>query len=192
MPSSRGFSQPRDQTQVSCIAGGFFIHWATQEACTQGILHVNYEKLGMCVSNWDNIRSLSAWLFCKCNFSVNWRHIWKNRSSCSFLNCGEPQKSSPWVYNWVSGDLAQWVRHGVEECRTAELGFFLSLWLSFYFLIFILFIYWPYPTAYGSWVSWPGIEPKPPALEVQGLNHWTATEVFAAVLLWRDGYSHLK
>ena len=24
MPSSRGSSQPRDQTQVSCIAGGFF------------------------------------------------------------------------------------------------------------------------------------------------------------------------
>ena len=24
MPSSRGFSQPRDQTQVSCIAGRFF------------------------------------------------------------------------------------------------------------------------------------------------------------------------
>ena len=26
MPSSRGSSQPRDQTQVSCIAGGFFSH----------------------------------------------------------------------------------------------------------------------------------------------------------------------
>ena len=24
MPSSRGSSQPRDQTQVSCIAGGFY------------------------------------------------------------------------------------------------------------------------------------------------------------------------
>ena len=24
MPSSQGSSQPRDQTQVSCIAGGFF------------------------------------------------------------------------------------------------------------------------------------------------------------------------
>ena len=35
---SRGFSQPRDQTQVSCIAGGFFISWATREAqeCCSG------------------------------------------------------------------------------------------------------------------------------------------------------------
>ena len=32
MPSSRGSTQPRDPTQVSCIAGGFFIIWATREA----------------------------------------------------------------------------------------------------------------------------------------------------------------
>ena len=30
MPSSRGSSQPRDQTQVSHIAGGFFTVWATR------------------------------------------------------------------------------------------------------------------------------------------------------------------
>ena len=29
MPSSRGSSQPRNQTQVSLIAGGFFTVWAT-------------------------------------------------------------------------------------------------------------------------------------------------------------------
>ena len=32
MPSSRGSSQPRDQTQVSRIAGRFFTIWATKEA----------------------------------------------------------------------------------------------------------------------------------------------------------------
>ena len=31
MPSSRGSSQPRDQTQVSCIAGRFLTVWATRE-----------------------------------------------------------------------------------------------------------------------------------------------------------------
>ena len=31
-PFSRGSSQPRDQTQVSCTAGGFFTSWATREA----------------------------------------------------------------------------------------------------------------------------------------------------------------
>ena len=32
MPSSRGSSQPRDRTCVSCIAGRFFTHQATWEA----------------------------------------------------------------------------------------------------------------------------------------------------------------
>ena len=32
MPSSRRYSQPRDQTQVSCIAGRFFTIWAIREA----------------------------------------------------------------------------------------------------------------------------------------------------------------
>ena len=31
MPSSRGSSQPRDRTQVSCIAGRFFTIWATRD-----------------------------------------------------------------------------------------------------------------------------------------------------------------
>ena len=31
-PFSRGSSQPRDQTQVSHIAGGFFTSWASREA----------------------------------------------------------------------------------------------------------------------------------------------------------------
>ena len=32
LPFSRGFFQPRGQTQVSCIAGEFFTIWATREA----------------------------------------------------------------------------------------------------------------------------------------------------------------
>ena len=31
-PSSGESSQPRDRTQVPCIAGRFFISWATREA----------------------------------------------------------------------------------------------------------------------------------------------------------------
>ena len=31
-PFSRGSSQPRNQTRVSCIAGGFFTNWAIREA----------------------------------------------------------------------------------------------------------------------------------------------------------------
>ena len=36
-PFSRGFSQPRDRTQVSLIAGRLFTSWATREAYQQAI-----------------------------------------------------------------------------------------------------------------------------------------------------------
>ena len=35
IPFSRGSSPPRDQTWVSCIAGGFFTNWAIKKACIQ-------------------------------------------------------------------------------------------------------------------------------------------------------------
>ena len=38
MPSSRGSSRPRDQTQVSCTAGGFFTTGATREAVLRVVL----------------------------------------------------------------------------------------------------------------------------------------------------------
>ena len=37
-PFSRGFSQSRDQTQVSCIAGGFFTNWAREAQGSPKIL----------------------------------------------------------------------------------------------------------------------------------------------------------
>ena len=47
-PFSRGSSPSRDQTQVSCIAGGFFTTWATREdlAGTQISLlqWINYQE----------------------------------------------------------------------------------------------------------------------------------------------------
>ena len=40
IPFSRGPSRPRDQTQVSCIAGGFFTLWATREAQIQFYIYI--------------------------------------------------------------------------------------------------------------------------------------------------------
>ena len=39
MPSSRGSSQPRDQTQVCRIAGGFFTMWATRQVHEVAQIH---------------------------------------------------------------------------------------------------------------------------------------------------------
>ena len=46
-PFSRGSSQPRDRTQVSCIAGGFFTSWTTREA----------------PKHWAGSLSLLQWIF---------------------------------------------------------------------------------------------------------------------------------
>ena len=74
IPFSRGSPQPRDQTQVFCIAGGFFTSWATREApqeslefkdglknftCQQG----EQEKKPVCVTT---ARPLS------CDFATPW------------------------------------------------------------------------------------------------------------------------
>ena len=40
IPFSRGPSRPRDQTQVSCIEGGFFTLWATREAPIQFYIYI--------------------------------------------------------------------------------------------------------------------------------------------------------
>ena len=49
IPFSRGSSQPRDQTQVSHIVGGFFTSWATRE---------DQEYLGLGVSNLSPIQRI--------------------------------------------------------------------------------------------------------------------------------------
>ena len=40
VPFSRGSSHFRDQTQVSCITGGFFTSWATREALLVKVKHL--------------------------------------------------------------------------------------------------------------------------------------------------------
>ena len=43
---SRGSSQPRDQTQVSCIAGRCFTVWATREAYKAGLYKAFLDQVG--------------------------------------------------------------------------------------------------------------------------------------------------
>ena len=50
VPCSRGPSQPRDQTQVSRISGGFFTCWVTWEVSTKIIYQ--YCVLEKCFTSW--------------------------------------------------------------------------------------------------------------------------------------------
>ena len=50
---SRGSSQPRDRTQVSCIAGGFFPSWATREAqCRESASNNAWHRRGAAYISW--------------------------------------------------------------------------------------------------------------------------------------------
>ena len=59
MPSSRGSSQPRDQTQVSCIVGRFFTAWATREGQALSFNNKKEESRFICFI-FRNGASLSA------------------------------------------------------------------------------------------------------------------------------------
>ena len=48
------------------------------------------------------------------------------------------------------------------------------LWLT---TVLFLFFFLPYHLAYGILVPQPGIEPMPPDLGAQSLNHWTTKEI---------------
>ena len=58
LPSSRGSSQPRDQTQVSCISGRFFTVWATRE------------PIMSCHCNHSQVLDLEALVWVRCPSSV--------------------------------------------------------------------------------------------------------------------------
>ena len=58
LPSSRGSSQLRDQTQVSCISGRFFTVWATRE------------PIMSCHCNHSQVLDLEALVWVRCPSSV--------------------------------------------------------------------------------------------------------------------------
>ena len=102
MPSSRGSPQPRNWTQVSCIAGGFFTIWATREA--QYIRFIPYISttfkyllwlvffpilLHMDLASGPASDSLTG-LCSKCHWGL-WSHLWcglgKDRFPRSLSDC---------------------------------------------------------------------------------------------------------
>ena len=63
--------------------------------------------------------------------------------------------------------------------NSVVLVYIINFWISYFkfFIKNLFFIFWLCHAACGILVSWPGIEPAPPALEAQSLNHWTMREV---------------
>ena len=74
-PFSRGSSQPRNQTRVSCIAGGFFTNWAIWEAST-GVVLQKRELTWEDGHNPDHIRILRT--AARCGLLASCRKEFKN------------------------------------------------------------------------------------------------------------------
>jgi len=85
-PFSRGSSQPRDQTQVSHIAGRFFTSWATRGACENGCESWTIKK----AEHW-RINAFELWGWRRC-LRVPWT---ARRSNQSILKEISPKYSFP-------------------------------------------------------------------------------------------------
>ena len=106
VPFSRGSSQPRDQIQVSCIAGRYFTIWATRETLAPDSFFVFCCLLTLIVS-WQNAKKTFAKQSCNL-----WRRQWH---PTPVLLPGEfhGQRSlegySPWGHK--ESDMTEWLTH---------------------------------------------------------------------------------
>ena len=73
--SFRGSSQPRDQTQVSCIAGGFFTSWAIREAQRRKLLGFPGSASGK--ESTCQCRKLKWYGFDLWDRKIPWRRKWQ-------------------------------------------------------------------------------------------------------------------
>ena len=71
-PFSRGFSQPRDQTQVSRIAGRFFSSWATREASFLFIcfIHSSVDGYSGCFQVLATVNSAAMYIGVHVSFQI--------------------------------------------------------------------------------------------------------------------------
>ena len=63
---SRGSSQPRDRTQVSCIAGRFFTSWTTREPKNTGMGSLSLSSRSSPARNWTRVSCFAG------RFFTNW------------------------------------------------------------------------------------------------------------------------
>ena len=215
IPFLRGSSQPRDQNQISSIAGRFFTVWATREEWSQYII-------------WIYLPS-QIWSFCYIPFLGKWQHHlpvtqarnsrippWFPSVTAPTQSTGpNPPKSAvsptpPPLYHHshsaATGDRLELP----PEADTTGCNMFWQpqrmVWcfqaaFSFYFLLaapalscgtcdLLVAARKILRCNMQDLVPWPGIEPGPPALGAWSLSPWTTKEVPLPSSFWTL-YFHL-
>ena len=98
---SRGFSQPKDWTWVSCIAGGFFTIWATREA----LIYIIFPSL-FCI----------YLLLYKCTY-VRLLLLFFLSQSPFFCFTGEASSNPKFMFSWVWKPLG----HQADATKTISI-----------------------------------------------------------------------
>ena len=130
-PFSRGSFQPRDRTQVSCIAGRFFTIWATREAQLQEswVLSAEFEAPALWPPDAKN------WLIGKDpdarkdwrqeekgvteDETVGWHHWLNGHEFAQTLGDSEGQ-GSPWCPK--ESDRTEWLNNNNRLCWVTPQG----------------------------------------------------------------------
>ena len=130
---SRGASQPRDWTQVSCLAGGFFTSWATTEAHFQST-PVQLLLTSGGASGKELTCQCRRWK--RCGFDpwvrkISWRRVWKptpvflpresQRAGHNWSDVAPTHRRLLAEWWWVVGRFVDW--HCRDECRKRERPF---------------------------------------------------------------------
>ena len=101
----RASSQPRDWTEVSCIAGRFFTNWATREA---HILCINFPNHWLALNCLCMVQSLRP------------KHRWPRGIQKDAQHCwsSEKYKSKP---QWdVTSHLSEWLSSSMPQINVGE------------------------------------------------------------------------
>ena len=128
----RGSSRPRDLTQVSCIAGGFFTIWATRELHTHTHTHTTHIYIYnpcMYFYTWMNVNRMHTQTFLKPSASGGWVAATFRKCHLTASSQFPPPASSPIPEAGpLSAPLSQHVSSGISYKWTFRLAL-IPAWL---------------------------------------------------------------
>ena len=132
MPSSRGSSQPRDQTQVSHIAGRFFTNWATRQASHllnngQRQRAGDHTPFPVPTPSVDSFPNLSTHNYLTHYSPLCWENfLLKDYVTC-FLTAEEISKTMVWTQKIGFFSAFKW-RHQEYSCSWISSSFMTHCW----------------------------------------------------------------
>ena len=188
MPSSRGSSQPGDQIQVSCIAGGFFTDWATRESQEywSGDLSLLQGIFLTQESNWS-LRHCRRILY-QLSYQGSYQGRECRHSHACIKCCSSYLPLAGNIFNFlfkccVSFKVHAFRKNFSDHCYICGTLFLFKFHSFFFFFKNIMYLsHWILVVACGifhlhcnMWdlAPWSGIEPGPLALGAQSLSPWT-------------------